>query len=124
MGYTRKTKIRVVTEPSFTIPEFCAAERISKPTYYKERDKGRGPKEYYIGNCVRISPAARLEWHERKENGEFDEDTKAQADTRRAKSRRAVAKAITSPNHISNPKSAARAQAQARRRRPRARAEA
>jgi hypothetical protein len=49
-----------VPDPSYTIDEFCTAERISRGMYYKL-------KEFYVGNRPRISHRARTEWRERLE---------------------------------------------------------
>src|SRR5262249_5106123 len=55
---------------SLTIPQFCADEQISEPTYYKMRSLGLGPKELrYPGlRAVRITIQARDEWRERMQN--------------------------------------------------------
>jgi hypothetical protein len=49
-------------EESFTIKEFCAAEKISRSFYYKLDAEGRGPRTYNIGVTRRISRAALNEW--------------------------------------------------------------
>lgn len=83
-----KTTI-IEAEPSYTIPEFCAAERISEPYYYKLRAEGRGPKEMRSGErCVRISHRARLEYQKRLEA----EDASEQKAKASAKGKAAVAR--------------------------------
>jgi hypothetical protein len=51
------------TEASYTIDEFCEAERISRAFLYKLWSQGKGPRFYYVGTVRRISHEARLEWH-------------------------------------------------------------
>jgi hypothetical protein len=58
---------RMSNDPSYTVNEFCAAERISRAMLYKIWDQGKGPRFFYIGNSRRISHQARLEWRERLE---------------------------------------------------------
>ena len=48
---------------SYTIDEFCKAERISRAMLYKLWSQQKGPRFYYIGSVRRISHEARLEWH-------------------------------------------------------------
>ena|SRR6476660_834867 len=93
-------------EPSYTISEFCRLERISMPTYVKERNAGIGPREMRspVTNTVRISPEARRDYHRRKENptGTDAEAVRAKAEQLRAKAHDAAAKAVKSERHISN----------------------
>jgi hypothetical protein len=53
----------MTTEASYTIDEFCKAERISRGFLYKLWAQGKGPRFYYVGTVRRISPEARLEFH-------------------------------------------------------------
>jgi hypothetical protein len=53
----------VSTEASYTIDEFCKAERISRAFLYKLWSQGKGPRFYYVNTVRRISHEARLEWH-------------------------------------------------------------
>ena len=55
------------TEASYTIDEFCEAERISRAMLYKLWCQGKGPRFYYVGTVRRISHEARLEWHQQFE---------------------------------------------------------
>lgn len=50
-------------EPSYTVDEFCQAERIGRVLFYKLLKSGRGPRIMKIGARTTISHAARLEWH-------------------------------------------------------------
>jgi len=54
-------------EPSLTIDEFCAVERISRSFYYKLRKDAKGPREMVVGVCKRISPEAHAEWRRARE---------------------------------------------------------
>ena len=54
-------------EASYTIDEFCEAERISRAFLYKLWSQGKGPRFYYVGSVRRISHEARLEWHRQLE---------------------------------------------------------
>ena len=56
-----------MTAPSYTIGEFCIAERISRPMYYKLKHAGKGPREMQVGTHKRISPEARVEWQRERE---------------------------------------------------------
>jgi hypothetical protein len=53
-----------MSDPSYTVSEFCAAERISRAQLYLLWAEGKGPKHYIIGKSShrRITHAARLEW--------------------------------------------------------------
>ena len=57
----------MTTEASYTIDEFCKAERISRAMLYKLWSQGKGPSFYYVGSVRRISHEARLEWHRQLE---------------------------------------------------------
>ena len=56
-----------IFEPSYTIQEFCYAERISKPKYYELKHAGLGPREMRHSGTIRISHQARLEWQRQRE---------------------------------------------------------
>ena len=56
-----------IIDPSYTIAEFCAAEHITAPTFYKLKRAGLGPKEMRHGAAIRISHRARLEWQKERE---------------------------------------------------------
>lgn len=51
---------------SLTIAEFCAAERMSRPFYFKLRQRGKGPRELREGRFVRITPEAHAEWRRQR----------------------------------------------------------
>jgi hypothetical protein len=53
-------------EPSYTVDEFCKAERISRVRLYEEWKQGNGPR-FYMNGIRRIIPhSARLEYQQRK----------------------------------------------------------
>jgi hypothetical protein len=56
-----------VSDQSYTILEFCKAERISRAMVYKLWAQGQGPKFYWVGTVRRISPEARIEWQRQLE---------------------------------------------------------
>jgi hypothetical protein len=89
-------------EPSYTIPEFCAEERMSVPTYYKLRKAGLTPDELRYLNNVRITYAARLAWHKRLQSAEFAEEIRKQTRQLQVKARDAASKSIASAHHVSN----------------------
>ena len=54
-------------EPSYTVDEFCKAERISRVKLYERWKRGEGPRHYFNGRCRRITHAARMEWQREME---------------------------------------------------------
>jgi hypothetical protein len=56
-----------VIDQSYTIDEFCKAERISRAFLYKLWSQRTGPRFYYVGSVRRISQEARLEWQRKSE---------------------------------------------------------
>lgn len=95
-------------EPSYTIREFCQAERISKTLYYELKAKGLGPKEIRYGSgVVRITHGSRVAWQQMMQNPptEVREALDALRTRRQLQARAAAAKAIESPKHVSNPQS-------------------
>ena len=59
--------IRMPADQSYTIAEFCQAERMSRAMLYKLWAQGKGPRFFYVGNSRRISHEARIEWRQRLE---------------------------------------------------------
>jgi hypothetical protein len=53
-----------INDPTLTVDEFCAAERISKAQLYLDWKKGQGP-DYW--KCRRISHEARIRWRRARE---------------------------------------------------------
>jgi len=49
-------------EESFTIKEFCAAEKISRAFFYKLQSQGKAPRTYPLGSDRRISREAWRAW--------------------------------------------------------------
>ena len=56
-----------IADPSYTINEFCAAERISRAQIYKEWRADRGPRYFLVGGHRRISAEARAAWRRKRE---------------------------------------------------------
>jgi len=54
-------------DESFTIDEFCEAEKFSRAHYFNLRNRGEGPREYRAGRCVRITAEARADWRRERE---------------------------------------------------------
>jgi hypothetical protein len=57
----------VTNNPSYTVEEFCEAERMSRSMVYKLWSQGKGPRFYYVGNVRRITHQARIEWQRERE---------------------------------------------------------
>lgn len=57
----------IASDPSFTVKEFCAAERMSRGQLYKAWAEGWGPTFYWNGNSRRITAQARLNWQAERE---------------------------------------------------------
>jgi predicted site-specific integrase-resolvase len=52
-------------DPSYTVDEFCEAERISRVMLYEHWKQGRGPRFYLNGKRRIIPHSARLDWQQR-----------------------------------------------------------
>jgi hypothetical protein len=52
---------------SYTVDEFCAAERMSRAKFYEDLRAGRGPRFYQNGIQKRITHQARLDWQLKRE---------------------------------------------------------
>jgi hypothetical protein len=63
----RKTANAAINDPSFTVDEFCAAERMSRSMLYKAWAEGWGPDFYWVGVTRRITQRARLAWQRARE---------------------------------------------------------
>ena len=57
-----------VPDPSLTVDEFCAAEKVSRSQLYKDWNRGTGPRFYYNGTRRRISEESRREWRRARES--------------------------------------------------------
>jgi hypothetical protein len=66
-GRDRKIANAAITDPSYTLEEFCAAERMSRSMLYKAWTEGWGPDFYWVGATRRITHRARLEWKRQRE---------------------------------------------------------
>ena len=56
-----------VSDPSYTVDQFCAAEQMSRSMLYKAWSEGWGPAFYWVGVTRRITHRARLEWQRERE---------------------------------------------------------
>jgi hypothetical protein len=56
-----------MAEPSLTIPEFCAIEKLSRSGFYQMDHRGEGPDTYYMGAARRITPEAHQRWRRERE---------------------------------------------------------
>ena len=54
-------------EPSYTVDEFCLAERLSRVALYKMWQQGKGPRFYMNGRCRRITHQARMDFQAARE---------------------------------------------------------
>jgi hypothetical protein len=63
----RKTASAAVNDPTYTVDEFCAAERISRSMLYRAWKEGWGPHYYLNGVSRRITHRERLEWQAQRE---------------------------------------------------------
>ena len=59
---SKKNRVYSIDDASYTLAEFCAAERISRSMLYKLWAAGLGPDFYWVGVTRRITHAARLAW--------------------------------------------------------------
>jgi len=83
---------------SYTIPEICFRNHISRPKYHRLRAEGRGPAETRFGlNTIRVTAEAEREWLRRLQD-EPNQDFETKAIERAMK---AGGIAIKSPNHVS-----------------------
>ncbi|SDK28479.1 MULTISPECIES: helix-turn-helix transcriptional regulator [Bradyrhizobium] len=55
-------------DESFTIKEFCAAEKISRAFFYKLDKQGKAPQTYPLGSNRRISRDAHVAWRTARQN--------------------------------------------------------
>ena len=88
---------------AFSIQEFCFRNAISPSTYFKLKRAGLGPNEMRVGNLVRITFEAELEWQRARTHpigGEAEENVRAAA-AAVARSQKAGALAARSPRHVS-----------------------
>jgi hypothetical protein len=63
----RQRGAAVDIDRSYTVNEFCAAERICRTALYKAWREGTGPRFYLNGQHKRITHQARLDWQQARE---------------------------------------------------------
>ena len=56
-----------IDDPSYTINEFCAAEKVSRAQLYEDWKNDRGPRFFYNGKSRRIPHEAHVEWRRQRE---------------------------------------------------------
>lgn len=56
-----------VSDPSYTVDQFCAAERMSRSMLYRAWSEGWGPLFYRVGVTRRITHRARMQWQQERE---------------------------------------------------------
>jgi hypothetical protein len=71
-GKSKSTRKRHPLPPrrqgdAYTIPEFCATNRISESMYHKLKSLGLGPREMDVGRRRIITPEANAEWQAARE---------------------------------------------------------
>jgi hypothetical protein len=66
-----------VSNPSYTVAEFCEAERMSRSMLYKAWLEGWGPNFYWVGVTRRITHRARQEWQRQREAAAAVEEAEA-----------------------------------------------
>ena len=54
-------------DPSYTVDEFCKAERMGRVSLDEFWKQGKGPRFYMNGRCRRITHAVRLYWQREME---------------------------------------------------------
>ena len=99
MGSTKsESSSSALERASYTIPEVCFRNHISRPKYCRLRAEGRGPAETRFGlNTIRVTAEAEREWLRRLQE-EPGQDFETKAIERAVK---AGAAAIKSDRHIS-----------------------
>ena len=56
-----------MSNQSYTVDEFCRAERMSRSMVYKLWSQGHGPRFYSVGTVRRITEEMRREWQRKFE---------------------------------------------------------
>ena len=57
----------MVVDPTLTVNQFCAAEKISRSQLYDLWKQKKGPDYYLNGKCRRITYEARVRWQRQRE---------------------------------------------------------
>ena len=64
---SKARRVYSIDDPSYTVNEFCAAERMSRSMVYRAWREGWGPDYYLVGVTRRITHRARLEFQRKCE---------------------------------------------------------
>lgn len=89
---------------SLSISEFCVAEGMSRTTYFKLQRLGKGPQELRVEgtNFTRITPESRRKWRADREGESKSEESRKEAERRKAHAKILGKRAAKSELHISN----------------------
>jgi|SRR5665213_1280283 len=88
---------------AFSIQEFCTRNNFGTGTYHKLKRLGLGPDEMRVGNLIRITAEAELEW-QRARTFPTGDEAKAKARSEAvtvARGQKAGKLSAKSPRHIS-----------------------
>ena len=85
---------------AFSILEFCKRWDVSLSHYHKLKRLGRGPREIHLGNVIRITREAELEFQRDREYAK-DAERAGQAQRRKMIGRHAAKAAVASLLHVS-----------------------
>jgi hypothetical protein len=64
---SKTNRVYSISDPTYTVNEFCSAERMSRSMLYKMWAAGIGPDYYLVGSTRRITHHARIEFQRRRE---------------------------------------------------------
>jgi hypothetical protein len=59
--------VELPPDRSYTVNEFCAAERMCRAKFYLHLKNGTGPRVYRNGAAIRITHQARIDWQRERE---------------------------------------------------------
>jgi hypothetical protein len=101
MAVVAEEQTHTPLERSMTIDELCALDGIKTSYYYMLRRKGLGPVEMRFpgSTIVRITAAARRDWHEQIRKWQETEEAQLEFARRSANARKGGLRAWESPRH-------------------------
>ncbi|MGE3993211.1 hypothetical protein [Pseudorhodoplanes sp.] len=88
-------------EKSYTIAEWCAMRKYSKPTFHKMRREGKAPKVLVVLSTLRITETADREWEAERMKEAETEAARLEAARRAAHAKHAAQAAAKSNRHVS-----------------------
>ena len=86
---------------SFSIADFCMLTNLSRTHYFKMKQLGQGPKEMRIGDTIRITASAILDWQRERQEAALSKEYRAKNQDKINRSRRAGILAAMSVKHVS-----------------------